>query len=100
MLTTAFIPWLTDLEFNQGGGVSVVLLHHVLFVPCYRKSVYSWKDVKSIGRFTLIDEDLLQVVRKSDRSVVINTFQSGNDFVLDLIPSESAAPASDSEYEI
>jgi hypothetical protein len=42
---------------------------------------------------------VLQVVRQLHRSVVINTFQSRNDFVLDLVPSESASFANDSDYD-
>jgi hypothetical protein len=81
------------------GDISVVLLRRVLFVPSLRKSLYSWNSVKSIGKFALIDDGVLQVVRKLDRSVVINTFQSGNDFVLDLVPSESASLADDTDYD-
>jgi hypothetical protein len=61
--------------------------------------LYSWNSVKSIEKFALIDDGVLQVVRKLDRSVVINTFQSGNDFVLDLVPSESASLANDTDYD-
>jgi hypothetical protein len=100
----------THLEYTGVGSVrlsyhlpsrdiSVVLLHHVHFVPSLRKSLYSWNSVKSIGKFALIDDGVLQVVRKLDRSVVINTFQSGNDFVLDLVPSESASLADDPDYD-
>jgi hypothetical protein len=81
------------------GDISVVLLHRVIFVPSLRKSLYSWNSIKSIGKFALIDDGVLQVVRKSDRSVVINTFQSDNDFVLDLVPSESASLADDTDYD-
>jgi hypothetical protein len=35
-----------------------------------------------------------------DRSVVINTFESGNDFVLYLVPSESASLADDTNYDV
>jgi hypothetical protein len=61
--------------------------------------LYSWNSVKSIGKFALIDDGILQVVRKLDRSVVINTFQSGNDFILDLVQSESASLADDTDYD-
>jgi hypothetical protein len=71
----------------------------VLFVPSLRKSLYIWNSVKSIGIFALIDDGVLQVVRKLDRSVVINTFQSGNDFVLDLVSSESASLADNTDYD-
>jgi hypothetical protein len=81
------------------GGISVVLLRRVLFVPSLRKSLYSWNSAKSIGKFALIDDGILQVVRKLDRCVVIHTFQSGHDFVLDLVPSESASLANDTDYE-
>jgi hypothetical protein len=47
----------------------------------------------------MIDDGLLQVVRKLDRSVVINTFQSSNKFVLDLVPSESASLANAQDYD-
>jgi hypothetical protein len=70
-----------------------------LFVPSLRKSLYSWNSVKSIGKFALIDDGVLQVVHKLDRSVVINTFQSSNDFVLDLVLSESASLADDTDYD-
>jgi hypothetical protein len=84
---------------HSSGDISVVLLHHVLFVKSLRRSLYSWNSVKSIGKFALIDDGVLQVVRKFDRSVVINTFQSANDFVLDLVPSESASLADDMDYD-
>jgi hypothetical protein len=81
------------------GDISVDLLHRILLVPSLRKSLYSWNSVKSIGKFALIDDGGLQVVRKLDRSVVINPFQSSNDFVLDLAPCESASLADDTDYE-
>jgi hypothetical protein len=65
------------------------------FVPSLWKSLYSWNSVKSIGKFTVIDAGVLLVFRKLDRYVVINTFQSGHEFVLDLLPSESASLADD-----
>jgi hypothetical protein len=46
----------------------------------------------------MIDDGVLQVDRKFDRSVVINTFQSGKDFILDLVPSESVSLANDIDY--
>jgi hypothetical protein len=67
------------------GDISVVLLHRVVFVRSLRKSLYIWNSCKSKGKFTLIDDSILQVVHKLDRSVAINTFQSSNNFVLDLI---------------
>jgi hypothetical protein len=81
------------------GVISVVLLHRVLFVSSLRTSLYSWNSVKSVGKFTLIDGGVLQVVRKLDRSVVINTFQSGNNCVLDLVPSKSASLADNTDYD-
>jgi transposase InsO family protein len=53
----------------------------------------------SIGKFALIEDGVLQVVRKLDRSVVINTFQSGNNFVVDLVASKSASLANDTDYD-
>jgi hypothetical protein len=82
------------------GDISVVLLHRIPFVLSLRKSLNSWNSVKSIGKFTLIDDGVLQVVRKLDRSVVINTFQSGHNFVLDLVLSESALLADDMDYDV
>jgi hypothetical protein len=81
------------------GDISVVLLRRLNFVLSLWKSVYSWNSIKSIGQFALIDDGDLQVVQKLDRSVVINSFQSGNDFVLDLVPSESASLANDTDYD-
>jgi hypothetical protein len=48
----------------------------------------------------LNDDGVLQVVRKLDRFVVINTFQSNNDFGLDLLQCESASLADDTDYDI
>jgi hypothetical protein len=76
------------------------LLRRVCFVPSLWKSSYSWDRVKSIGKFALIDDGVLQVICKLDRSVVIDTFQSGNDFVFDFVPSESALLANDTDYDI
>jgi hypothetical protein len=75
------------------------LLRRVVFVPSLRESLASGNSVKSIGKFTLIDDGVLHVVRKLHRSVVINTFQSGKDFVRDLVPSESASLANDTDYD-
>jgi hypothetical protein len=75
-------------------------LHRVLFVASLRKSLYSWNSIKSIGKFALINDGILQVIRKIDRPVVINTFQSGNDFVLDLVPNESASLADEADYDV
>jgi hypothetical protein len=61
--------------------------------------LYTWNSVKSIEKFALIDDGVLKVVRKLDRSVVRNTFQSGNDLFLDLVPSESASLADDTDYD-
>jgi hypothetical protein len=61
--------------------------------------LYSWNSVKLIGQFALINDGVLQVVRKLDRSVVINTFQSSYDFVLDLVLSKSASLADDTDYD-
>jgi hypothetical protein len=47
----------------------------------------------------LIDDGILQVVRKVDRSVVINTFQSRHDFVFDLELSKSALLANEMDYD-
>jgi hypothetical protein len=52
-----------------------------------------------MGKFALIDDGVLQVNRMFDRSVVITIFQSGNNVVLDLIPSESASIADDTDYD-
>jgi hypothetical protein len=49
--------------------------------------------------FALIDVRGLEVVYKLDRSVVIDTIQSGNDCVLDLVPTESASLADDTNNE-
>jgi hypothetical protein len=54
---------------------------------------------KLIGSFALIDDGGLQGVRTLDRSVVINTFQFGNDLVLDLVATESASLADDTDYD-
>jgi hypothetical protein len=81
------------------GDISIVLLCSILFVPSLRKSLYSWNTVKSIGKFALIDDGVVQLIRKIHLSVVINTLQSGNDFVLDLVPSTFASLADDTDYD-
>jgi hypothetical protein len=58
-----------------------------VFVPNLWKSLYSGNSIRSIGKFPLIDHRILQIVHNLDRSVVINTFLSGNDFVGDLVLS-------------
>jgi hypothetical protein len=52
-----------------------------------------------IGKFAPIDDGVLQVILKIDRSVLINTLQSGKDFMLDLVLSESASLADDMHYD-
>jgi hypothetical protein len=61
--------------------------------------LYSCNRIKSIGKLALVDDCILQFVCKNDRSLVINTFQSGNDFVLDLVLSESASGARKTDYD-
>jgi hypothetical protein len=67
----------TELEYTSvgsvrlschllSGDISVVLLRGVLFVPSLWKSLYSWNSFKSIGKFALIDDGVVQVVRKLD----------------------------------
>jgi hypothetical protein len=82
------------------GDISVVLLHRIVFVLSLRKSLNSWNSVNSIGKFALINEGVLQVVRTLDRSVVINRFQSGNHFVLDLVPRKSASLGDHMDYDM
>jgi hypothetical protein len=83
----------------QSRDISVVLLPRSLFVPSLCTSLYSWNSVKSIGKFALMNDGVLQVVHQIDRSLGINTFQSSNDFVLDLVRSESASLADDTDYD-
>jgi hypothetical protein len=56
------------------GHISIALLGHLHFFPSLLKSLYSWTSVKSIGKFALIADGVLQVFHTIDRSVVINTF--------------------------
>jgi hypothetical protein len=79
--------------------ISVVLLHHHLFVGGLRKSLYSWNSIKLLGKFALNDNGNLLVVRKLDRSVPLNLFQSAKNFVLDLILSESTSHADNTDYD-
>jgi hypothetical protein len=79
--------------------MSLGLLHRVLFVPSLQKSLYSLNRVKSIGKCALINDSVIQVVRRLDTSVRIKSFKSGNDFVLDLVPSEYASLADDMHYD-
>jgi ubiquitin C-terminal hydrolase len=46
----------------------------------------------------MVDNSILQIVRMVDRSVVINTFQSSNNFILDCIPSEYTSFTNDMDY--
>jgi hypothetical protein len=70
----------------------------ILFVPSLCKSLYKCTSVTSIKKFPLIDDSLLQVIPKLDRSMVINTFQSGNIFILDHILSKSISLDDDTDY--
>jgi hypothetical protein len=56
--------------------------------------------VKLIGKFALIDVGILKVVHKLDRSVLRNIFQTGNEFVRDLLVSESASLNDDPNYDV
>jgi hypothetical protein len=81
------------------GNISVILLYPGNFSPSPRKSLYSSNSVKSIETFVLIDDHILHLICKMDRPAVINTFQSRNNFVFDLLPSESGSLADDTDYE-
>jgi hypothetical protein len=61
--------------------------------------LYRRNSVNIIVKVVMIDVGVLQVVHNLDRSVVINTFQSGNDFVLDLVLSKSASLADNTAYD-
>jgi hypothetical protein len=80
--------------------ITVVLLGHVQFVSGIRKSLYSWNSIKSIGKFPLIGDGVLQILCSFHGSVVINTFQSANDFnfLHVLTKSESLAVDMDDEF--
>jgi hypothetical protein len=62
--------------------------------------LYSWNSVKSIRKFALINNSVQQVVQILARSVIINTFQSGKGFVLNLVLSECASLADDTDYDL
>jgi hypothetical protein len=78
----------------------------VVLVPCifcilpFRKCLYSWSCLKSIGNFPLIDYGILQVVHNLDRSIILKRVYSGNDYVFDLVSSEFAFLANDSVYDL
>jgi hypothetical protein len=55
-------------------NISVILLCYILFGLSLQRSFYSWKSVKSIGYYALINHSDLHVVCKVDRFVVINIF--------------------------
>jgi hypothetical protein len=46
-----------------------------------------------------MDDGVLQIIPKLDRSKVIPTFQSGNSFVLDLVSPESESLADDTDFD-
>jgi hypothetical protein len=50
-------------------------------------------------KFAQINNGILQVVPKLDRSVVINTFECCNNINLDLVPSESPSLVDDIDYD-
>jgi hypothetical protein len=81
------------------GDISLVLICSILFVPNFRKSLYSCITVKSIWKVVLINDGVSQVVHKLDKSVIILTFQSGNEFIHDPVQSESGSLADDTDYE-
>jgi hypothetical protein len=53
-----------------------------------------------IGKFGLINDGVLQVGYKLHRSIVINTFKSGNTCILDLVLCESESVGNDTDYNI
>jgi hypothetical protein len=58
--------------YPLGRGFSIMLLHCILFILSLCNSLNIWKSVKSIGQFTLIDDDVLQVIDNVDIWVVQN----------------------------
>jgi hypothetical protein len=52
-----------------------------------------------IGIYDLIDDRVVQVVHMVDQSVVVNTFNSNINCVLDLVVSESAYLADEMDYD-
>jgi hypothetical protein len=64
------------------GDISIVLLYRFLFVPSLRKSLYSWNSVKSIAKFALIDDGVLQSQRvpgKTRKKPLPTTIQTNGD---------------------
>jgi hypothetical protein len=53
-----------------------------------------------MGKFALIDDGGLQVIPKVGRSIEINSFESCNNYVLDLEPKESVSLADDTDYDL
>jgi hypothetical protein len=101
---------MTQLEYTSLGliclsyhlldrDISNVLLLRVSFVPSLVKSFYSSNSVKSIGKYSLITDGVLLRVYKVYRSVIINNVQSGNNFVLALVPNESVLLADEIDYD-
>jgi hypothetical protein len=70
-----------------------------MFIPSLSKSLYSRIHIKLIGNIILINDGVLQIVRKIERFGVKITSQFFNYFILDLVPSDSASPALDVHYK-
>jgi hypothetical protein len=75
-----------------------VKLHNVLFVLSLRKSKDSSNSSKLLQIYALIYNSHLQLAQNIDRSVMINTYQSTNNVVVDLILSDSASLTNDADY--
>jgi hypothetical protein len=89
----------TSIIVSQVEVFHFVLLYRILVVTNLWKSLVSLNSIRLIEKFALIDDGVLQMIHKLNISEDINTLQSGNDFVLDLVLSESASLVNDRDYK-
>jgi hypothetical protein len=92
------ISSLSYSNYLPSGDIAGVWLCRSYLFQVYRSLCTGGNRVKSIEKFTLINDGILQVGSKLDRSIVRIASLSGNDCILDLIPGESASLADDTAY--
>lgn len=80
------------------GKVFKLRLNRVLLVPDLGKSLFSWRAVKSLGKYVLIDDGILCLKRKSDNICVLETTDRNKAFFLNLSTSDQQASVAES-YE-
>ena len=79
------------LKCLVNNNIEELILEDVLLVPGLGKSLFSWRAAKRGGKCILIDENILEIKLKSDKSTILQAYDVDNQFIIKLYQPEYAA---------